>query len=123
MVLDTEGSGRVSYKQFVMAFKEAKTAGHWLEGGLDGEASLHTLLAALAVRGQEQGTHSFRKVAVAMPSQLRTRPSRHREHSVAFGAADVVGLPAAAWRNCPKNARKGEKANPGHGFADLHEES
>ncbi len=67
MVLDTEGAGRVSYKQFVMAFKEAKSAGHWLEGGLDGEASLHTLLAALAVRGQEQGPNSFRKVIQPPP--------------------------------------------------------
>ena len=103
MVLDTEGSGRVSYKQFVMAFKEAKTAGHWLEGGLDGEASLHTLLAALAVRGQEQGTHSFRKVGITIPSQLRALDSCflgycHREHCVGFGGAYVVGLPAAARR-------------------------
>lgn len=61
VVLDTDGSGRVSYKQFVMAFKEAKGAGRWLEGGLEGEASLHTLLSALAVRGREQGNSDFRK--------------------------------------------------------------
>lgn len=60
-MLDTDGAGRVTYKQFVMAFKEAKVAGRWLEGGLEGEASLHTLLSALAVRAQEQGTNDFRK--------------------------------------------------------------
>lgn len=103
MVLDTEGSGRVSYKQFVMAFKEAKTAGHWLEGGLDGESSLHTLLAALAVRGQEQGTHSFRKVRVTVISRacdFCCLGRCHLEDSTAFGTgADVVGLPVAAKRH------------------------
>lgn len=57
VVLDTEGRGRYSYKQLMMALKEAKTAGHWLEGSPD----IQALLSALAVRLQEQG-RDFRKV-------------------------------------------------------------
>jgi len=41
----------------MMALKEAKTAGHWLEGSPD----IQALLSALAVRLQEQG-RDFRKV-------------------------------------------------------------
>jgi len=59
VVLDTEGRRRYSYKQLMMALKEAKTAGHWLEGSPD----IQALLSALAVRLQEQG-RDFRKVLV-----------------------------------------------------------
>lgn len=62
VVLDTEGRGRYSYKQLMMALKEAKGAGHWLEDSPD----IRALLSALAVRLQEQG-RDFRKVMLHQP--------------------------------------------------------
>ena len=54
------GRGKYSYKQLMMALKEAKVAGHWLESSPD----IRALLSALAVRLQEQG-RDFRKVLFA----------------------------------------------------------
>ena len=65
VVLDTAGRGKYSYKQLMMALKEAKVAGHWLESSPD----IRALLSALAVRLQEQG-RDFRKVLSAMLSMI-----------------------------------------------------
>ena len=91
VVLDTEGSGRVSYKQFVMAFKEAKGAGHWLSEGV----GLQAPLAALAVRLQERG-RDFRKV----PLLLSDTSCNQRSSPVLWGKPGLSfysGLSRAAW--------------------------
>ena len=65
VVLDTAGRGKYSYKQLMMALKEAKVAGHWLESFPD----IRALLSALAVRLQEQG-RDFRMVLFVMLSMI-----------------------------------------------------
>lgn len=57
VVVDTDGTGRLTFKKLQMAMKESKEVGSYVEGGI----SAVGLLSQLAVRMQDAG-NNFRKV-------------------------------------------------------------
>ncbi|KAK9843875.1 hypothetical protein WJX84_005432 [Apatococcus fuscideae] len=57
VMVDSDGSGTMSFKELAIALKEAKAGGAYVEGA----TSLQTLLTQLSLRMQDQG-HNFRKI-------------------------------------------------------------